>query len=290
MADEREMTPEELLAQQEAEAAKAEQAEKEAQAAEEAERAKQRREAKEAERKRIAEARAKQAEEQAAKEAAAKEAAKQQAIEADRKTAEEAQKKVDLDAQAQATQPKIIIVRPAVRKAAPTVSAKRAAVVTAIQNEVSENLSMHTPAGRALIRKFDEYTEICKSVRKNNQGDIAKCAKKLYEIVVDCCPHRGSINASYYRELIMIVYNRLTKGYGTLFTDAKLFRGDYCLPTPADAMKFDTFWTVMYQLVEASKTGAKITFNSKTVGNILKSPSAMAVINQIRNRIESAHE
>lgn len=249
---------------------------------------KARKEKEEAEAKARAEAEAKAKAEAEAK--AKKEAEEKAAAEAAEK-AEEAKKvapnPVDVAPQAQ---PTVIIVRPSVKKTAPVVSEARRRVVSAINNEVSEDMHMHTAAGRALIRKFNEYAALCKSCRKNVQADVTKCAHKLYEIVLECCPRQGNRNAAYYRELIMIVFKRMSQGYGTLFTDAKLFRADYNLPTPTDSMKFDAFWSAMYQLVEASKTGSKITFNSKTLGQILKSPSAMAVINQLRSRLESIHD
>ena len=324
------MTPEELLAKQEAEEKaleekkrqeeeakkaaeeqkakeeaarkeaqrKAEEERKEAEAAKKAAEEKAKREAeekarKEAEAKARAEAEAKakaeaeakakkEAEEKAAAEAAAKAKAEEEA-----KKAAEA-KKVDLDKPAA---PKVVIVRPGWAKpAAPQISEARKRVVNAIKNEVSEDMHMHTAAGRALIRKFTEYTALCKSARRDNAADMSKCAHKLYEIVLECCPRQGNKNAAYYRELIMIVFKRLSDGYGTLFSDKTLFRADYNLPSATDSMKFDAFWSAMYQLVEASKTGARITFNSKTLGNILKSPSAMAVINQIRSRLDSVRD
>lgn len=250
---------------------------------------KARKEKEEAEAKAKAEAEAKAKAEAEAK--AKKEAEEKAAAEAAKK-AEEAKKAaaakaVDLEPK---TQPTVIIVRPAVRKTTPVVSEARKRVVASINNEVSEDMHMHTAAGRALIRKFNEYAALCKSCRKDVQADVTKCAHKLYEIVLECCPRQGNRNAAYYRELIMIVFKRMCQGYGTLFTDAKLFRADYNLPSPTDSMKFDAFWSAMYQLVEASKTGSKITFNSKTLGQILKSPSAMAVINQLRSRLESIRD
>ena len=275
---------EEERKRKEAEAAKRAAEEKAKREAEE----KAKREAEEKARKEKEEAEAKARAEAEAK--AKKEAEEKAAAEAAKK-AEEAKKAaprpVDVEPQAQ---PTVIIVRPSIKKTAPVVSEARRRVVSAINNEVSEDMHMHTAAGRALIRKFNEYAALCKSCRKNVQADVTKCAHKLYEIVLECCPRQGNRNAAYYRELIMIVFKRMSQGYGTLFTDAKLFRADYNLPTPTDSMKFDAFWSAMYQLVEASKTGSKITFNSKTLGQILKSPSAMAVINQLRARLESIRD
>ena len=310
---------EEEQKRKEAEAA-AKKAEAEKKAREEAERKDAQRKAEEERKRKEAEAR-KVAEEKAKREA--EEKAKREAEEKARKEKEEAETKAKAEAEAKAkkeaeekaaaeaakkaeeakkaaaakavdlepkTQPTVIIVRSAVRKTTPVVSEARKRVVASINNEVSEDMHMHTAAGRALIRKFNEYAALCKSCRKDVQADVTKCAHKLYEIVLECCPRQGNRNAAYYRELIMIVFKRMCQGYGTLFTDAKLFRADYNLPSPTDSMKFDAFWSAMYQLVEASKTGSKITFNSKTLGQILKSPSAMTVINQLRSRLESIRD
>ena len=176
------------------------------------------------------------------------------------------------------TTPKVI-VKTKLRTSSSTADAIRNKVNT-INSGISDDLHMHTPAGRQLIRMFDEYKEICAKARKDD-------AYKLYDIMVICCPRNGNKNAAYYAELINIVFKKLTRGYGSLFKDSTLFRMDYRLPTPTDSMKFDTFYMAMYQLVSYAKTGAPITFNNNAVGKVLMSTSALNAIVSLRRRLES---
>lgn len=192
---------------------------------------------------------------------------------------------VDLE---QKAKPKIVTV---LRKTQP--SQARVAEVKKINDETSEDLHLHTQAGRKLIGMFDEYKTLCADADKLTEGSTAqrtavqKCARKLYDIMVMCCPTRVNPNAGVYQELIRIVFKRLSQGYGTIFSDAKIFRADYSLPSPHDSMRFDTFFSVMMQLVNAAKNGARISFNNNAVSKVLNSPNAMAIILQLRRRIEN---
>ena len=183
------------------------------------------------------------------------------------------------------TTPKVI-VKTKLRTSSSTADAIRNKVNT-INSGISDDLHMHTPAGRQLIRMFDEYKEICAKARKDDEQSMIKAAYKLYDIMVICCPRNGNKNAAYYAELINIVFKKLTQGYGSLFKDSTLFRMDYRLPTPTDSMKFDTFYMAMYQLVSYAKTGAPITFNNNAVGKVLMSTSALNAIVNLRRRLES---
>ena len=178
-----------------------------------------------------------------------------------------------------------VIVKTKLRASSATSDAIKNKVNT-INSGISDDLHMHTPAGRQLIRMFDEYKEICAKARKDDEQSMIKAAYKLYDIMVICCPRNGNKNAAYYAELINIVFKKLTQGYGSLFKDSTLFRMDYRLPTPTESLKFDTFYTAMYQLVSYAKTGAPITFNNNAVGKVLASTSALNAIVSLRRRLE----
>ena len=196
-------------------------------------------------------------------------------------------KAVDLEKPAEPavkTAPKVI-VKTKLRVSTATAEAIKNKV-NVINSGISDDLHMHTPAGRQLIRMFDEYKEICAKARKDDEQSMIKAAYKLYDIMVVCCPRNGNKNAAFYAELINIVFKKLTQGYGSLFKDSTLFRMDYRLPTPADSLKFDTFYTAMYQLVAYAKTGAPITFNNTAVGKVLQSTSAHNAIINLRRRLE----
>lgn len=196
-------------------------------------------------------------------------------------------KAVDLDRPAEPavkTAPKVVVKTKLRVSTATTEAIKNK--VNVINSGISDDLHMHTPAGRQLIRMFDEYKEICAKARKDDEQSMTKAAYKLYDIMVVCCPRNGNKNAAFYAELINIVFKKLTQGYGSLFKDSTLFRMDYRLPTPADSLKFDTFYTAMYQLVAYAKTGAPITFNNTAVGKVLQSTSAHNAIINLRRRLE----
>ena len=197
-------------------------------------------------------------------------------------------KAVDLDKPTPAAAPAApkVVVKTKLRASSATTASIQRKVET-INKGISDDLHMHTPAGRQLIRMFDEYKDICAAARKDDEQSMIKAAYKLYDIMVICCPRNGNQNAAYYAELINIVFKKLTQGYGSLFKDSTLFRMDYRLPTPQDSMKFDTFYTVMYQLVSYAKTGAPISFNNNAVGKVLQSTSALNAILNLRRRLEA---
>lgn len=195
---------------------------------------------------------------------------------------------VDLDKGAKTSAPSITFGRASKRTASDqTPNTKE---VKSILSSVPEDLRMHTAQGRQLIKMFDEYAALCREARPDDGNAHAICARKLYDIMVICCPRGGyNGNANYMNELIGIVFKRLVQGYGTLFKESTLLRADYRLPTPTDSMKFDAFYSSMYQLVECAKTGARIRFNNIALSKVLQSPAAMTVITNIRRRLEAAH-
>lgn len=166
--------------------------------------------------------------------------------------------------------------------------APNAKVVTQLQQMSSEDLSKHSIVGRQVIKMFDEYIAIRKTMNQKNPADRNRAARKLYDIVVTCCPRNSSNrNAAYDHELIMICFKRMSQYFGTYFTDKSLLLGDYTLPSPSEAIKFDAFYGALYQLADAAKTGARITFNMKTLGTLLNAPGAAKALQTIKERLES---
>lgn len=166
--------------------------------------------------------------------------------------------------------------------------APNAKVVSQLQQMSSEDLSKHSIIGRQVIKMFDEYIAIRKTMNPKNPADRNRAARKLYDIVVTCCPRNSSNrNAAYDHELIMICFKRMSQYFGTYFTDKSLLLGDYTLPSPSEAIKFDAFYGALYQLADAAKTGARITFNMKTLGTLLNAPGAAKALQTIKERLES---
>ena len=195
---------------------------------------------------------------------------------------------VDLD---NAPKPSMPIIRFGKPKKVNDETVIRTKAVKEIVNSVSKDPKMHTASGRQLIKMFDEYDALCKASRPDDGNAHAICARKLYDIMVMCCPRGGhNSNAPYMNELIGIVFSRMLNGYGTKFKESTLLKADYRLPTPTDSMKFDAFYSCMYQLVEAAKTGQRIRFNNIALSKVLQSPAAMTVITKIRRRLESARQ
>jgi hypothetical protein len=149
-------------------------------------------------------------------------------------------------------------------------------------------LSKHSIVGRQVIKMFDEYINIRKTMNPKNPTDRNRAARKLYDIVVACCPRNSSNrNAAYDHELIMICFKNMSKHFGTYFTDKSLLLGDYTLPSPSEAIKFDAFYGALYQLADAAKTGARITFNMKTLETLLNAPGAARALQTIKERLEA---
>lgn len=166
--------------------------------------------------------------------------------------------------------------------------APNAKVVSQLQQMSPEDLSKHSIIGRQVIKMFDEYIAIRKTMNPKNPSDRNRAARKLYDIVVTCCPRNSSNrNAAYDHELIMICFKRMSQYFGTYFTDKSLLLGDYTLPSPSEAIKFDAFYGALYQLADAAKTGARITFNMKTLGTLLNAPGAAKALQTIKERLES---
>lgn len=152
--------------------------------------------------------------------------------------------------------------------------------------ELTEDPRMHTPAGRQMIQMLDEYEALLEKSGSGEQSISTKCTRKLYDIMVACCPIKGSHASNYTSELVKIVFNRMAKGFGKKYSESTLLRLDYTLPSPTESMKFDTFYTAMLQLVEAAKNGERIRYNSNALAKVLQSPSAAQAITAIRRRLE----
>lgn len=152
--------------------------------------------------------------------------------------------------------------------------------------EITEDPRMHTAAGRQMIQMLNEYEDLLSKSGSGEQSVSTKCTRKLYDIMVACCPIQGSHASNYTGELIKLVFNRMAKGYGTKYSESTLLRLDYTLPSPTESMKFDSFYTALLQLVEAAKTGERIRYNSNALAKVLKSPSAATAITSIRRRLE----
>ncbi len=178
-------------------------------------------------------------------------------------------------------------VRPtAIKRVGSVVKTSR---VPTVQNTVKklDDLRGHSVIGIKVITMFNEYEEMRRTFDLSNPVYRNKCARKLYDIMTICCPHRNGANAQSMSELANIVFTRFCNGIGTLYTDKSLLAGDYNLPTPAEAIKFDAFYGAMYQLAECAKFGTRITFNVKSLETLLQSTGASLAIRDIKARLDA---
>jgi len=150
-----------------------------------------------------------------------------------------------------------------------------------------DDLRGHSVIGIKVITMFNEYEEMRRTFDLSNPVYRNKCARKLYDIMTICCPHRNGANAQSMSELANIVFTRFCNGIGTLYTDKSLLAGDYNLPTPSEAIKFDAFYGAMYQLAECAKFGTRITFNVKSLETLLQSTGASLAIRDIKARLDA---
>lgn len=190
---------------------------------------------------------------------------------------------VDLEKNAAPMAPVIKFGRPKVASKPSELAIKRGGQFI---KELTEDPRMHTAAGRQMIQMLNEYEDLLAKSGSGEQSISTKCTRKLYDIMVACCPIQGSHASNYTGELIKLVFNRMAKGYGTKYSESTLLRLDYTLPSPTESMKFDSFYTALLQLVEAAKTGERIRYNSNALAKVLKSPSAATAITSIRRRLE----
>lgn len=150
-----------------------------------------------------------------------------------------------------------------------------------------DDLRNHSVIGIKVITMFNEYEEMRRTFDLSNPVYRNKCARKLYDIMTICCPHRNGANAQSMSELANIVFTRFCNGIGTLYTDKSLLAGDYNLPTPSEAIKFDAFYGAMYQLAECAKFGTRITFNVKSLETLLQSTGASLAIRDIKAKLDA---
>ena len=178
-------------------------------------------------------------------------------------------------------------VRPTVIKRVGSVA--RTSNAPAAQNSAKklDDLRGHSVIGIKVITMFNEYEEMRRTFDLSNPVYRNKCARKLYDIMTICCPHRNGANAQSMSELANIVFTRFCNGIGTLYTDKSLLAGDYNLPTPSEAIKFDAFYGAMYQLAECAKFGTRITFNMKSLETLLQSTGASLAIREIKTRLDA---
>jgi len=144
---------------------------------------------------------------------------------------------------------------------------------------------LHTPAGLKLLEMFKEY-EAAMSVRTTDRAEHAKRARMLSNIVQQTCPFKLK-NTQVGKDLVMIFFDQLMKGWGTIYTDSSIFRLDYSLGNPAVIDKMDIFVQAMIQLVEAATGNADhIAFQNDRLAKIIDSPSVMTAIENLRIGIE----
>lgn len=145
-----------------------------------------------------------------------------------------------------------------------------------------------SPAGKRMARMINEYYELCANARKDDITAITKCTKKLYDIMNMCVPHSVQTNTASFSELINMLFKALADKRSTLFHDKEIWRASYNLPSPEDCFKFDTFYTVMTQLVDYAKDPSKRpSYNATAIGNVLKSPACFKVLTDIRARLDA---
>lgn len=154
-----------------------------------------------------------------------------------------------------------------------------------MQKCVMSAQQLHTPAGLKLLDMFKEY-EAAMSVRTTDRAEHAKRARMLSNIVQQTCPYKLK-NTQVGKDLVMIFFDQLMKGWGKIYTDSSIFRLDYSLGNPAVIDKMDIFVQAMIQLVEAATGNADhIAFQNDRLAKIIDSPSVMTAIENLRIGIE----
>ena len=144
---------------------------------------------------------------------------------------------------------------------------------------------LHTAPGLKLIEMFNEY-EAAMSVRTKDHKENERRFKMLSAIVQQTCPYKLK-NPQVGKDLVSIFFDRLMKGWGTIYTDNTIFRLDYTLNNPIAIDKTDIFVGAMIQLVEAaSGESDHIAFVNDRLAKVIDSPAVMTAIENLRVGIE----
>lgn len=159
------------------------------------------------------------------------------------------------------------------------------AKLSAMQRCAMSQNQKHTPPGLKLLDMFKEY-EAAMSVRTTDRKEHAKRARMLSAIVQQTCPYKLQ-NTQVGKDLVMIFFDQLMKGWGTIYSDSTVFRLDYSLGQPAVIDKMDIFVQAMIQLVEAA-TGESdhIAFMNDRLAQVIDSPAVMTAVENLRIGIE----
>lgn len=157
--------------------------------------------------------------------------------------------------------------------------------LTPAQKCVMSQSQLHTPAGLKLLDMFKEY-EAAMSIKTTDRYEHAKRAKMLYAIVQQACPYKLK-NTQVGKDLVMIFFDQLMKGWGKIYTDSTIFRLDYSLGQPAAIDKMDIFTSAIIQLIEAA-TGESdhISFQNDRLAKVIDSPAVMTAVENLRIGIE----
>lgn len=157
--------------------------------------------------------------------------------------------------------------------------------LTPAQKCVMSQSQLHTPAGLKLLDMFKEY-EAAMSIKTTDRYEHAKRAKMLYAIVQQACPYKLK-NTQVGKDLVMIFFDQLMKGWGKIYTDSTIFRLDYSLGQPAAIDKMDIFTSAIIQLIEAA-TGESdhIAFQNDRLAKVIDSPAVMTAVENLRIGIE----
>lgn len=157
--------------------------------------------------------------------------------------------------------------------------------LTPAQKCVMSQSQLHTPAGLKLLDMFKEY-EAAMSIKTTDRAEHAKRAKMLSAIVQQACPYKLK-NTQVGKDLVMIFFDQLMKGWGKIYTDSTIFRLDYSLGQPAAIDKMDIFTSAIIQLIEAA-TGESdhIAFQNDRLAKVIDSPAVMTAVENLRIGIE----
>lgn len=142
-----------------------------------------------------------------------------------------------------------------------------------------------TQQGVRLAALFDEY-EAMMRIKTDDIAALKKRIVKLQEIMNAACAIKNEKSIRVTEDLIRVVFDRFTLGWGTLYSEATIFKRDYRLNNPGAIDKLNAFWTAMIQLVEASTEGEKIRFDSNALALVIDNKNVMTVIRRLRESIE----
>lgn len=144
----------------------------------------------------------------------------------------------------------------------------------------------HTALGRKVIVLLDEYVKRMSTPSNDRAENIARI-RMLQNIVNVACPSSAT-DMQTATDVVRIVFDCINKNWGTVFTDANIFRmGDLLKATKQEADKITMFITAFTQMIEGAREKKRVLFDNNRLGKTIRNMTVATVMGRIRDNINT---